>query len=462
MAEPRPNLRIRFERLVRVATLALPAVAILGAALLILGPGRSRPAIGAKVWGVPAEGAHHLALRIHVLEHFSGAFSSRAEQDVRVELFDTRTPPWNGRTDASGIADVRLESEAPLVGEVEIRVTSRRRLLARERVMLRPLRNRLAPREPIPGQRSGELELSLTLPRGAMSPPFSERVDVLVRDHRGEPAPHATLTAEGAGIEAVPKETRTDERGHASLKIAVHTINPELDLRAEVAASGEGSEPTLGTWTGRLPVKPGSIWVEPVESKKSPVTLRFSSPTPRDHAYVSLLSERGRELGRRVPLEKQGGFHRGTTQLELPESEWHAVTVTSDPYEQSAASVTWPLGTLEGQPELYPLDLLVDGMPTAERIEVARAWSARRSALIVLAIAALLEVALLMLRSRAAGRALEAHLATVAEDERSVDETPSVRAADLVAGGSSRALTILFAALVALAFAIVGALAYIE
>jgi len=466
MSDRPPGPHRRIAALLRVAVLGIPALAILIAALLVLGPGRAQPSVGAKVWGVPAEGTNHLALRVHVLDQYAGMLQNHGERDLRIELFDTPTAPWNGRSDADGVADATLESEVPLVGEVQIRVTSGGHLLAHERIMLRPIRNRLVPRQPIPGVAKGDLQIEVTLPRGAMSTPFPEQVVAIVRDGAGEPVPHATIVGEGAGVEVTPARVSTDQQGRAKLTVTVRTLNPELSLRATSASApdhepgDDDSKAASGEWSGHLPAVPGSIWLKPIDAAQGSVELHFTSPTPRTHAYLSLVSNRGRESGQLVLFTERRGFYEGTVALALPEADWLAATISPGPYEQSDATVTWPVSALDGQPELQHLDLLIDGMPAAARLEVARTWAVRRSALSVLAMAALLEILLLMLRSRAAERELEAHITRV--NEQADDADAPILVSNLVVRRSNGALTVLFAILVALGFAIVGALAYLE
>jgi hypothetical protein len=110
------------------------------------------------------------------------------------------------------------------------------------------------------------------------------------------------------------------------------------------------------------------------------------------------------------------------------------------------------------------VELLVDGVPGAEGREAERAAGARRIGVMILVLAAVLEVMLLLVQSREAQRRLEQHLTRAAElvAAASAGVEPTMSAEDKAAlMGSARenprVRTFAFAALIALAFALVAA-----
>jgi hypothetical protein len=189
----------------------------------------------------------------------------------------------------------------------------------------------------------------------------------------------------------------------------MHTV--EIDL--EATALGR-----RGTWHGMLPVVPGAIWLEP--GSVADPDLRIVTPVPRDVAYVTLATQKERLWSAAVPLAAADarGFSRGSApwpnltpvaDTAQPPPMW--LTVSSDPQQTSAGTVGWPVGRIGGPfRDAEPRDerrfrdqLLLDGMPAADRRDARRRNGARALSGVALAAAAALEGVLLAQSSHARG-----------------------------------------------------------
>ncbi|WP_437630978.1 hypothetical protein [Sorangium sp. So ce854] len=353
----------------------------------------------------------------------------------------------------------------------------------------------------LPGAAQGELRIRVTAPRGAMAAPFPERVRVAVETEDGTPVTGARVEASAVGADLEgqgdgPVLVAADARGTAELAVQPLSHTVELTVRATRPGKIAGAPGADGSWEGRLPVIPGAIWLDPGGLAGERPALRLVSPTPRPRAYVSIGGARGRLRGAVVPLAPDGaGFFSGSLALPggpagrsadgagsfsgspalpdgpagLPDDPaggaagW--AVVASDPYEQGAGTVAWPLAATAGPASPRRVALLADGLPAAEARERARAAQARRAGLAVLGATAAAEMLLLALRSRTARRRLEAHLAAAAggageDGAAGAPLSREDRGRLLAAARAEPLLSVLaLAALVGLSFATVAALA---
>src|SRR4051812_44863678 len=109
----------------------LPALAVAMAALVMLGPGAARPALGARVVGSPRAGGRVLGLRLEVVRSLFGVEDAASAPALHVVAV-TRDGPvgeWDGATDGDGIAEVRIGASSPIEGAVAVHVTTQGRLL---------------------------------------------------------------------------------------------------------------------------------------------------------------------------------------------------------------------------------------------------------------------------------------------------------------------------------------------
>ena len=439
---------VSWARASRAATFVLPTASVLVAALVFLGPGALRPTIGARLRGLPADGALAVALRVEVVKSFYEVDDSAGIQDLLVEASapGQTLRAFHGPTGPDGIAEVRLEGSAPIRGPVAIRVTAlgaRPRLLAGGEIALGRPPPAFVQLGTLVGTAQGELGLRVDATRGFLAAPFPEVLHVHV-----DPRPGARVEIElaGPGLDVAPARQTADDSGAASFRVRALAHQVELTVTARVDGK-------VGRWEGTLPVVPGAMWLSPPGS--SP-TLALLSPSPRERAYVSFWSEEGRVAGAVVPLARdaQGFFAGEVKPPDLPLARVLYATVAGDPVERGAGTIAWPLRPPSGAVVPRPLDLLLDGVPSALEREKQRAWVTRRAGLLLIGAAALAEALLLLAGGRASQRRLEAHM---------IDASGTLPAADRARLlGATREHPVLRAllavALVGLAFAMVAAL----
>jgi len=202
-------------------------------------------------------------------------------------------------------------------------------------------------------------------------------------------------------------------------------------------------------------VQPGALWL----GARRP-NAQVVSPVPRDRAYVSALGQGGRVFGQVVPLTRNdSGMYEGSLDITEPARLGaEAVTVAGDIQEQGAGTVTWPLSAMGAAVRPPRVELLLDGVPFAERREQARARTARLASVAVAVVAAIFEAVLLVLHSRDSQAKLAAHLARISEGAEE-----QAAAARMTATPASRALTLVaLVGLVVLGFGAVAAFAIVR
>lgn len=434
----------------RAALYLMPSMAVLATALLVLGPGRERPAVGARVWGVPAEGATSTFLRLETLERQFGSDQTMPVDGLELSIAQggRKLATWSGASGEDGVVEAEITASEPLSGTIEIRIARGKVLLAEGSVPLRRATPLVFERRPVEGIAQGAIALRVEIARGVLASPFAGML--LVRATRdGQPAAGVALKATGAGAQMLEAglTTTTDSSGEA--KVDLQPTWHSVDLQIE-ATDRSVDPPAKGTWETSLPVKPGALWLSLDRAKPSVV-----SPVSRDRAYVSGIGDRGRVFGAVVPLAKNpsGLFEGALAADELTRHGVRAVTVAGDVQELGPGTVTWPLGSTEAVASAPRVELLLDGVPLAERLEKKRAASARLASAGVAFVAALFEAVLLVLHSRASQARLAAHLAEASEDAE--DRTAAAR---MTASPLDRMFTLVVAVgLVLLAFGAIAA-----
>jgi hypothetical protein len=446
----------------RTAIVVIPTVAVAVTAMVLLGPGAARPAVGVRLRGAPIEGKT-LSFRLEGVRRSYTVEEPMPLDDLRVDAVagGAQLGTWTGSTGPEGVAEVEIISPAKVTGQLELLITRKgRSLLGQCSIPLRPGAS-LGPKVGVvPGtvQADQPLLMRVEVSRGILAAPFAEELRVRVGE-RGDPdrPARAELTLsvlgadlfEGPGTQGAPSSALTlhaDERGPA--RFTVRPLAHQVDLSI-TARAGEAT----GKWEGTLPVVPGAIWIDPAQGP----TLSLVSPAPHERAYLSFWSDAGRVGGAVVPLVRDAqGFYRGQVTPPAPTGGGpFFATVAGDPLEQGAGTVAWPIEPREGAVLPRPLTLLFDGMAAAEAREQQRAWEARRAGMFVVAAAAIVEVLLLILRNRSAQKTLEAHLVEATAEEMSAEDRGKV----LKSGRDYPVLRALVAAAVlGLAFAIIAAL----
>ncbi len=444
----------------RTAIVVIPTVAVAVTALVLLGPGALRPAMGVRLRGVPWSGSQVVTFRLEAVKSLYDVDDVTALDGIHVDAVagGARLGTWSGDADTDGIAEVRLESSTPIEGPLGVVVTRNGVLLAKGTIPLRPAEPITIHRGILAGTAQGDLAIQVEAVRGALAAPFPETLAFTVTEILGGAPVQADLelavlgaevyapgSATNTGGEAIPYRLTTNDRGKARAVIKPLSHDVNLTITAKTLEK-------KGSWDGLLPVVPGAAWIDPAGGL-GPLTV--VSPAPHAFAYLSFWSEAGRVAGASVPLAKEpDGFYRARVNPPLPASARILyASVAGDPLEMGAGTVAWPLRPAEAAVTTRPFELLLDGIPAAREHEKGRAWTARRAGLAVIAAAALAEIALLLYRSRASQRKLEAHFLE-GEAENSPDRPGLLRAAR-----EHMVLRALVAvAMVALAFAIIGAL----
>lgn len=464
----------------RFATTVIPAVTIGVTAIVLLGPGRQREAIGVRVWGSPAEGSDAVAYRLEGVRRAVGVDDAVEIRGLRLEARDAEgvVGEWSGDTGPDGVAEAVLKTTRPLKGTVELRVARGDAVVCEGRVAL----ERIAPPTIAPAKipataKTGEASVEVDVVRGALVSPFEDAVRVSFAGAVSSPgavepgADPRSVYADPSivGAEVRPKRSFAGAKGQAIILVKPLAHMVELSLNV---SAGEGK---AGRWEGILPVVPGGIWLEPARAVNArgleSQELRVISPSPRSRVYLSMVSDQGRVFGAVVPLEPDAsGFFAGRVRLTFPPgARTLQAVLAGDPFEQGAGTVAWPLIPPEGTAEIRRVQLLIDGLPAVEAREKARASGARRAAALLVGAAAIFEVLLLVLRGRASQRALDKHLAKASGQSEGEGEaakggpaplSPADRAHLLASARDNPVLwTLALAALVALGFALVLALA---
>jgi len=444
----------------RTVIVVIPTVAVAVTALVLLGPGALRPAVGVRLRGVPLAGGRAVALRLEAVKSLYDVDEVTALDGIHVDAIAAGAPlgAWSGDADKDGIAEVRLDSPAPIQGPLGVVVTRRGVVLGKGTIPLRPADLIVTKRGILAGIAQGALGIQVEAVRGVLAAPFPETLALTVTEVLGGApvqadleiaALGADLTLPGAAAiaaaEPAPFRLTTNDRGAARFVVKPLAHDVTLTITAKTLEK-------TGRWEGLLPIVPGAAWVDPAGGL-GPLTL--VSPAPHAFAYLSFWSEEGRVAGASLPLVKDAdGFYRARVTPELPRgAQILYVTVAGDPLEQGAGTVAWPLRPAEAAVTTRPFELLLDGVPAARALEAARAWAARRAGLAVIAAAALTEILLLLYRSRASQQKLEAHF--LEGEPTGSPERPGL----LRAAREHMVLRALVGvAMIALAFAIIGAL----
>lgn len=461
------------------AALVIPSIAVAVTAVVLLGPGATRPVLAVQLRGAPVDGGREFALRLSGIKRFYGVDEQAALTGLKLSATagGEALGTWTGATGPDGIAEVQIAAPTPAHGRLEVQIEREGVRIAQGAIPLRRGAPVFATLGTIPGTlvapAPGDLFLRVDATRGVLAAPFPATLRVSIADPQDSglradleiSAPGADLSADGGLTAAAPLKLSTDARGLATFTVKPLAHQVELTI---VARAGEKS----ARWEGTLPVTPGAIWLaEPAPQAGAPLSI--TSPSPRERAYLSFFSEEGRVFGAVVPLSRDPrGFYQGQVAPVLPPyARLLYVSVAGDPREQGVGTVAFPLRPSEGAVAPRALELLLDGLPEAEAREKARAWAARRAGLLVVAAAALLTMLLILQRSQASQRKLEAHLIAAStartggeqDKESARDAAPALSDADqaslLAAAREQPLLRVLVAlAVVGLAFAIMGAL----
>lgn len=384
---------------------ALPLLTalVIGFAIFVVGAPQSYRA--ARVWGGPTEGVRDIRLRLHAIERYYEVERPLRRVPVSVEAWaeGRAIAGFRGKTDGAGFTEVVLRMPEPIEhGAVQLRVSSERELLAEGSVELSRTQWLAAARRRggwIRSRRGSDLEIRVRPGRGVFAVPFSDPVEVEVRDAAGPVAgARVTLRLGGVTEPREPVTLTTNEQGLVSCAItpAEHVVT--LTVEAE-------SDRRRARWYSTLPVVPGAL-----HARLTGNVLKLVSPVPRDAAFVSLIDERARLFGARVEFAPAEAL---TVRADIPLPDGLAgplwAVVSSEPDMNSPAAVGWPLSDRVSQTLDARDVLLLDGLPQAYEKSRERPRQARLLAALFALFALALAVVLIAARVRAADREIEKH-----------------------------------------------------
>lgn len=429
--------------------LVLPAAAVAVVAWVVLTAGAPRPVLGVQVLGGPPQGSAELSLLVRSIQSDGSRHEPAASVPLVIRARAAElSASWEGTTDRTGHAEVRLTFERPLLRDPELTITRGAaalvpapelppgQVLAQGKLSLDHESWQAAARRQggwIGGQREGELVVRIGAATGVLAVPFASELLVHVTAAADSPSPPgnaptktdvgvaaARVELELDGAEALTSagaSTLTDASGRA--RVRVRPLEHAVAVRV-VAHSPAGQ---TGFWYGVLPIVPGALSAELVEGR-----LRLASPIVRDHAFVSLVSSDARLAGAIVALtaDDLGGASAELTlepallaQLEAAPS-WAVISSEYD--KRSPAVVGWPLPppaiTQPGQTFDVPDQLLLDGVGPALEAERRERRERRRLAAAILALIGVALAVTLWMRVRGSPGAAHRARASSADRDR--------------------------------------------
>ena len=422
----------------------VPAVAVV-AVVLSSYVARAPDIIAARVYGGPPSPDGTVAWRVVVSLRDRGFYEPVPHAPITLRVGDAVI---DGITDDEGAWEARMTPSDATPNQTDVIVSDRRsgrRLLASS-VALRPASWKSAFRRVEPqlsGRRSGALEVDLFLHRAFLASAFPERALVRV-SHDGSPVGAASLNLVGDGVKVDGDRTpRTDAQGQTWITLRPVFPAATLSIEAKDAAGETGRMECV------LPVRNGAMWVDPDALIQG--TISISSPVGHRQAFVSIFTQNARLFGARVPMR----LDRGGSAAELPlpalpnEPAWIMVSPDPPGTGNEPSLLGWPIPRKESVEPCAAAHastlLLADGMPVALTSARERAHAGRVRGLAILALAAMIESALLWMRARQAKRELEALLA-------SHDDIDEVVTRTLVGGSRFWVRLVIATLLVAVAF----------
>src|SRR5690606_1113875 len=131
--------------------------------------------------------------------------------------------------------------------------------------------------------------------RGAFAVPFSDPVSIEVTTAEGPAAGvQLSVRAEAVSEPSAARSLATDDRGRAELLVTPREHVVALEVKA---SRGE----RRARWYSTLPVVPGAL-----HARREGKQLWIEAAVPKEAAFYSIVSERGRLSGGRVALSDDG------------------------------------------------------------------------------------------------------------------------------------------------------------
>jgi hypothetical protein len=415
------------------ATCALVAIAV----FVVGAPGEPTAAL---LYGGATEG---LSIQAWSLEVTRAGVSDRPVSGAVVAVEVTQSggerSQWRGAT-RDGRAELNIQLPRPARGPLKLVIRDPTgQTLARGRVFLARREWLARARRSggwLDGVHAGALQVDVAPGRGAFVVDFAEPLWVRVRREGASAAgARVEIAAEGADVsfgkpsglgQAVDSlEAVADPDGRARVYLRPRGFDVALTVTAH-----RGQDAT-GKWSGALPVIAGAL-----DAERRGRVLSVRSSIPREMAFFSIVSDRGRWGGGELRLQPTP--EGATRSVPLPTialgaSELWAV-VAADPHLSSSGAVGWPIGS-EPSPltDVPPLamtvadQLLLDGRPLARAREEARQHKARVLAGLFAVVAVTLMAVLTLTQTTGARRRLEQHLASAGQSEEEVRRVTGTR-----------------------------------
>jgi hypothetical protein len=395
----------------------------------------------ALLYGGATEGQSVQAWSLEVTRRVGASDKAVSPGGVVVEVAEAggQWRRWRGVT-RRGRAEVAMDLGRPAQGPLEVVVRDPTgATLGRGRVFLSRSEWLERARRSggwLEGDRAGALEVGIAPGRGAFAAEFAEPLWVRVR-RQGAPSAGARVkvASEGADVSrgkqpdpgpAVDSlEVLTDPNGLARLYLRPRGFDVALTVTAE------GEEGATGRWSGALPVVAGAL-----DAQRRGQEVIVTSSIPRETAFVSFVSDRGRWAGGELLLEPTRSG--ATASIPLPptalgESPLWAV-VAADPHVASSGAVGWPIGaepSVLGDPPPVAMtvadQLLLDGRPLVRAREAARQHKARVLAGAFAGVAMTSMAILVLSQTTGARHRLEQHLAGAGQSAEEVRRVTGAR-----------------------------------
>lgn len=327
------------------------------------------------------------SLRLVTTERLEGQEVAKPGTELAVFVGGESSPRWRGRTGSSGVAELQLDP--PLAQDDVVRVVSGDAALVEGRLdeKLIAVEGSARIADKAVTAQSGTLTLRLAPERGLLVPPFAERVRVRLTDN-GLPL---SGTFKMTAISADPGEADVSfELGHATLDVTAIMQPVRLSFERSAAQGGASIE-------AALPVSMTGVYLAPTLQDDALVVM---SPGPRARAYLSFHDRDKRIGGELVELALDDrGFFRGHSAAPPPEGTM-VIVASGEANEGGSSTAAWPAPGLTGTATAPELKLALDGTRQQLERQRQRARLVRTLAVGVVALAAVLELALLFLAAK--------------------------------------------------------------
>lgn len=379
----------------------VPALATAVVAVVLLGPGQSRPVTAVRVL---ASGGELRSLRLSALERFEGQEAPLADIAVELTVIGESTPRWLGRTDETGAAEALIDP--PLSPGDRVRLSHGEDVLAEGELTGSSDEARVERRSVVATVQGSDLTLRVAPERGVLVPPFVERVRLTLA--RGGAPLAAELKVSALSADVTEATVTTGPRGEGAFSMM--PLAQPVMLSFEVR--GEGIEADA---QASLDVVSSGMYIEP---ELDDGRIRVTSPGPRDRAFLSFYDDRGRARGSIVTLAKdERGFFRGTSIEAMPVGTI-AIVASGDANEKGPSTVAWPAPGHIGRATAPELTLALDGVPPRADAEQKRVSAVRTVTVLGLCAAAAFELALLLWTGRRERMRLDVFSKTFEEETR--------------------------------------------